>query len=63
MSKPFHPLYDFILFTIFCFTDVLKSSSKKFNTTYVALERIQGHDRCQSRARRDISLSLCWIMN
>ena len=46
MSKPFHPLYDFILFTIFYFSDVLKSSSKKFNTIYIALERIQVHDRC-----------------
>ena len=37
MSKSFHPLYDLILFAIFCFIDVVKSSSKKFTVVFVAL--------------------------
>ena len=67
MSKSFHPLYNLILFVIFCFTDVLKSSSKKFTdalVSFITYKKVSSFEdrsssfyfECQTRARRGISL-------
>ena len=36
MNKSFHQLYNLILFVIFRFADVLKSSSKKFTVAFIS---------------------------